>query len=476
MRLPSRATVPLLTAALLPAGFGNARATEWHVRAETRLTADRWQGTVPEPVDRLDVRPRLYLGAWDLEGDGAETQRFSFVADLEIAADFGPTDLERRATQDRRALFDLYQAHFRWRERLPAGVTTDLRVGRHLLVDALAPVGLDALDGATFRLGFPFVTVEGSGGLAVRREWNGLGPDVFAPDGTALPTEPAYVVGAAVESANLEVLQTRFAWRRQFEATDAVQREELGGAVELMPIPELSLATGTRYDLMYRWTSELFAEASYGDADLWRMELAWRWERPTFGADSIWNAFSVEPWHDFTVRGRLTPGLWHFVADAGARRFDAGPADAQVPGAEAVGAVVPEDARTTGLDRHPIAWDGGARVTRWLDELGELHVGVEGRVGFGYGGQRHYGDVFTQIPLTPTAGLAPLFLTGRLGAVQFDDAQQSNLKGVSGWAVLGTRWQVSETAHFEVLAEGHSSRFTPFRSRVFARATLEEWL
>jgi hypothetical protein len=69
-----------------------------------------------------------------------------------------------------------------------------------------------------------------------------------------------------------------------------------------------------------------------------------------------------------------------------------------------------------------------------------------------------------------------MFLTARLGAVDFEDAQRKSFSGLSGWGVLGSRWQVSESARFELVAEGHSSRFTPFRSRVFAQATLEDWL
>jgi len=453
-----------------------SQATAWNVRADTRMTADRWRGTLSEPVDRVDVRPRLFLGGWDFEGDGDKTQRFSLVADLELATDFGPTDTARRVSQPRRAMFELYQAELRWRERLSGHVTTDLKLGRQLLIDALTPGGWDALDGATLRLGLPYIVLEGTGGLAVRREWNALGPDVFAPDGAALPERPGYIVGAAAEVANIETVHARVGWRRQFEASDRVQREDVGGAITLGPWANASLESGARFDLIYHWLGEVYAQAGFGDADLWRLTAGWRYERPTFGADSIWNAFSVMPWQDLTLRGHVNPGLWRLNADAGARRFDAGPADAQAPGAELVGVVLPEDPATAGLNPHPIAWDGGARVTRWLDESGDLHVGAEARLGFGYGGRRHYGDVFGQVPVLGAGHFAPMFLTARLGAVDFEDAQRKSFSGLSGWGVLGSRWQVSESARFELVAEGHSSRFTPFRSRVFAQATLEDWL
>jgi hypothetical protein len=234
-------------------------------------------------------------------------------------------------------MFELYQAELRWRERLSGHVTTDLKLGRQLLIDALTPGGWDALDGATLRLGLPYIVLEGTGGLAVRREWNALGPDVFAPDGAALPERPGYIVGAAAEVANIETVHARVGWRRQFEASDRVQREDVGGAITLGPWANASLESGARFDLIYHWLGEVYAQAGFGDADLWRLTAGWRYERPTFGADSIWNAFSVMPWQDLTLRGHVNPGLWRLNADAGARRFDAGPADAQAPGAELVG-------------------------------------------------------------------------------------------------------------------------------------------
>jgi hypothetical protein len=224
-------------------------------------------------------------------------------------------------------------------------------------------------------------------------------------------------------------------WRRQFEASDRVQREDVGGAITLGPWANASLESGARFDLIYHWLGEVYAQAGFGDADLWRLTAGWRYERPTFGADSIWNAFSVMPWQDLTLRGHVNPGLWRLNADAGARRFDAGPADAQAPGAELVGVVLPEDPATAGLNPHPIAWDGGARVTRWLDESGDLHMGAEARLGFGYGGRRHYGDVFGQVPVLGAGHFAPMFLT----AAQKQSVADLVHRHLINWARLSQR-------------------------------------
>lgn len=121
--------------------------------------------------------------------------------------------------------------------------------------------------------------------------------------------------------------------------------------------------------------------------------------------------------------------------------------------------------------------DGGLRVERLVGEPeDQASVGTEGRLGMGYGGTRIYGDVFGQTPVSLGAGREPLRLNARLGAVHFDDEQQKNLDGVSGWAVLGTSWKPVESVRLELLGEGHSSRFTPFRGRLFAQVSLEEWL
>lgn len=440
-----------------------ACAADYFVGAETRLTADRWRGTRQAPVERLDVRPRLRLGVFDIEDDGAATDRYRFVADLEIGADFGRTDAERDASKQvlgetRRARFDLYFAYFEGHlvQTRTLGVT--LLAGRHLLFDA---VGLDAVDGVTVRVRLPFVQLEGTGGLAVRSGWSNVGPDIYSPDGTTLPDVPAYLVGAAAETDLGDLVVFRGAWRRQFEDSAHVSREEVGGGLEVTPLRGLSFSAGTRYDAIFERVSNVEAGAGYSFLEAWRAEVAWRREHPSFSADSIWNAFSIEPYHDVSARLRFDPGLWRLSADGGIRRFDGGEAHA------AAGSI--ETTRD--------AYDAGLRGERLLgDPADDMAVGAEGRAGLGYGGQRIYGDVFGRMPVALTPGVAPLRLGGRLGAVHFEDEQQAELSGVSGWAVATVGWRAAETVHLELLGEGHASRFTPFRGRLLAQVTLEEWL
>lgn len=468
-----RALLPLLL--LAPAA--PARAADYFVGAETRLTADRWRGTRPEPVERFDVRPRLRLGAFDLEGDGAETDRFRFVADLEVGADFGRTEAEREAARQvlgdtRRTELDLYFAYFDANWVTGRDFSLSTTVGRHLLVDA---VGLDAVDGATVRVRVPYVTFEGTGGLPVRRGWSSLGPDIHTPDGLPLGDmdDPAWLTGAALESAFADLVVLRGAWRRQFEDSEHVQREEAGGAVEVTPLRGLALQGTSRYDLIYKRLASVGAGAGWTFADPWRTEVAWQREHPTFGADSIWNAFSAEPYDDFTTRLRWEPELWRLAADGGMRQFYSGETEARQ-------ASIPEDRRDAApaVDAVSRAWDAGLRGERLLGDptARDTAVGAEGRLGAGYGGTRIYGDLFGRMPVALSPGVAPLQLSGRLGAVHFDDEQQAELSGVSGWAVVTTAWQAAESVRLELLGEGHASRFTPFRGRLFAQVTLEEWL
>jgi hypothetical protein len=442
---------------------GSAAAADYFVGADTRLTADRWRGTRQAPVERLDVRPRLRLGVFDLEDDGAETDRYRFVADLEVGADFGRTDAERDASKQvlgdtRRARFDLYFAYFEGHVVQTRALGVTVLAGRHLLSDA---VGLDAVDGATVQVRLPFVRFEGTGGWAVRSGWSNVGPDIYSPDGTTLPDVPAYLVGAAAETDLGDLVVFRGAWRRQFEDTAHVAREEVGGALEFTPLRGLSLSAGTRYDAIFQRMSNLEAGAGYSFLEIWRTEVAWRREHPSFSADSIWNAFSIEAYHDVSARLRVDPGLWRLSADGGVRRFDGGEAHAAA-----------ESIETT---RN--AYDAGLRGERLLGApTDDMAIGAEGRAGLGYGGQRIYGDVFGRMPVALKPGVAPLRLGGRLGAVHFDDEQQAELSGISGWAVATVGWRAAETVQLELLGEGHASRFTPFRGRLLAQVTLEEWL
>ncbi len=434
-------------AAGVPLGRAAAAPT-YFVGAESRLGLDRWRGATPDAVQRADVRQRLALGVFGLEGDDADRDvRVDFDADLEIGADLGPSPETQAALPvDRRARFDLHRAAF----DLAVGPFSAV-VGRHVLVDE---VGYDALDGVTARLAVgPSLGLEASGGLAVRRPWSGFGPDVYTPDGGDLPDRRGHVLGAAVFSRGFAPLQARASWRRLFD--DAVQREEAGLAAESRPADWLRLDAGLRYDTVWRRMSGLRADATVRASEAVSVAGGWQRDVPTFSADSIWNAFGAEPWDDVHASTWWADGPWRVLADGSVRFFDAG-----------------ED----GGGRR--AWEAGVRFERAFDAgPGTGTAGAEARLGTGYGGERHYGDVFAEVPVTPEPGAEPLRLRVRAGAVHLDDPSAAfDRDGVSGWLLVGARWPVTDTIALEAVAEEHASRVTPSRLRVMGRLVVEDWL
>lgn len=401
--------------ALAPATTPWPADARYFVRTDSELVTDRWRGARPDPVDRTDLRQRLQLGVFG--------ERWRLNVDLSVGSDLGPPLSTLDAMPDgRRVRLDARAVELNFTD---LGGALDLRLGRHVLYDGL---GFDALDGATARARLvPHVVLEGSAGLAVRRGWSDFGPDVYEPDGAPLTEDRGSLVGAAVETRDLGVVQGRASYRRLFD--DEVQRADAGLALTVGP-----LDAGVRYDTVFGLWSDLWAGA---DGELGPLRAGARWRRvtPTFSADSIWNAFGAEPYD--AVDGSLgwATGPWRLRADGGARLWHAD--------------------ETSG--------DGGARLTRLLDGDGQL--GAEARAGFGYGGTRHYGDAFARLPL-PTQ--APVFLRVRAGAVYVGDT--------SGWGLLALSWQPAEQVRLEAVSEAFGGPELPYRVRAMGRVVVEEWL
>jgi hypothetical protein len=456
-RMPRWRSVALLGAV---AGVGRAGAEPtYFVGAESRLALDRWRGTSADPVESTDLRERLTLGVFDLaEGEA----RLDFRGDLEIGADLGPSpEIQEVLPVDHRARFDLYVARFDF-ESGPVQILA----GRHTLVDE---IGYDALDGVTARVAAaPYVGVEASAGLGVRRPWSGFGPDVFTPDGGALPDRAGYVVGGAVYTRDLDLVQARAAYRRQFDA--AVQEEQAGVSVDVHPWAPLTLSGGLRWDALFARVSGLRADATVRLSEALSVRGGYAREVPTFSADSIWNAFGAEPWDDVHGGAWWASGPWRVAGDGSVRFFYAGPDDVQAPGATA-----PVQGSAPGTRA---AWEAGARVERAIDDAGD--AGVEARFGDGYGGQRHYGDVFAEVPWVFSPGRPPLQVRGRLGAVHFDDEASADpvlqRDGWSGWMLVSALWPATESLTLELAAEEYVSRETPSRFQILGRLVVGEWL
>lgn len=425
-------------------------APGYRVYSETLLLLDRWRGTEAVVVERTDVRQRLRLDAWGLVGeavvDGKDGgPRLDLVIDLEIGSDLGPSlDMLEAIPDGRRTVLDLYRAHL----QLRAWDALDARLGRLVLQDAL---GFDAVDGAAVELAVvPFVTARVHGGLGVRRAWSNFGPELYEPDDTLLRDEAGAVVGAGLASRGLDAWHVDLAWRRHFAGIDAdggLVRDELGAAVFGRPVEVLDLSAGAIGDLIFLRLSELRAGAGLRLGESGRVEGEWRRVHPSFAADSIWSWFVTEPSHAGRVAASWRPGLWFLGVDGELRRFDDG-AD---------------------------AWIGGARVDRGVGLFARpARVGVDARVGTGYGGERHHVDVYGRIPVPVGVANEPVDLRFRLGAAYFDVTDRDDYDGWAGWAVLAGEWQATPRMRLDGTLEGHAHRAEDFRLRAMARLVVED--
>ncbi len=404
------------------------------VGAESVLIADRWRGARRTPIDRSEVRQRLWLDVFSGPGRGAKV---SFVSDLEVGSDLGLTTAELEAQPDgRRTRLDLHRAVLRVEG---AWNVLDLQLGRHQLLD---PLGFDALDGLSLRLAAPHLAVDASAGLAARRGWSEFGPDIYSPDGTELPEEAGFIVGGGLSTQNLNWLTARASWRRHFD--DVLQREEAGLVAELRPWSDLRLDTGGVYDALFQRFAETWAGLGWAGERL-QLHGEWRRTTPRFSGDSIWNAFGPLAANAASGRLQLRLGRWTVRSDGGLRLFD----DAEA------------------------AWDAGFRLARDFERRGErANAGLEARYGDGYGGARGYSDVFGRVPLWPAGPRPPIWLRARLGVLLREDPR---LTDTSGWALAALAWRSTERLRLEGSVEGFAGGETPYRFRVMARMRVEDW-
>ncbi|MGK0358532.1 MAG: hypothetical protein ACI9U2_000821 [Bradymonadia bacterium] len=428
----------------------NAR---WHLSAQTTFDSTRWQG-VQTPLERTDVQQRLRLSGWPMRQDNGRP-RLSVQLDLTVGSDLGPEpDAFESMPDGRRVALDLMQANLKLHD---LGGRVDVLFGRTWFLDAL---GADALDGVVVqgRLA-PHFLMEVGTGLAVRRAWSLFGPDLFSPDGTRLPDTRGQVIRARLATHGLSWLDASAGLTRQFD--DAVQVHRAAGALRIGP-QRLHLDTLGRYDLIQRRVSRLRAAAGHRSRHL-SARAGWRRSRPSYSADSIWNAF-VPVAHDAwfaDAQGRL--GAWTLAADGAVHLYPPGDATAQTPGLPIP--VAAPDAETEA------AFDVGARVERTLS-WGSL--GATARRADGFGGARTYGDVFTRLPMPTIMGRVPGELRARVGGVRYVPTIGA-VPVTSGWALLAGSWRPEETMRLDAVAEWHASNQVASRLRIMGRLTLEDW-
>jgi len=360
--------------------------------------------------------------------------------DTEVGSDLGPTPNELAAAGRERVLLDLYGAELVGRV---GGLTA--RLGRHVLMDVL---GFDALDGLSLQAdAFSWLRIDAMAGAASRRGWSGFGPDEYALDGVEAPESSATIVGVGVRATPMNWVSMATSWRRRTGVE--IEQDTLGGSGHLSLLGGLELDGGGRLDLVHqRWVEHwLELRNRYRSFDT-----VARWQRvtPLFSADSIWWAFGPEAHQIYHGGVGVQLMDWRLQAGGEVRRFEDG-------------ADVIDWAQTLDL-----------RVSRTLSPRG-AHLGLHGRWGGGFGGKRHYADLFGRVPWSVRSGSLPVWFRWRLGAVFFEDSDRDAGDGLSGWALLAARWAASAGISLETLIEGHINGHDPYRLRVMTQLTAESW-
>lgn len=447
-------------AALLGLGVASAAPdvshAQYRVRSQTVLVLDRWRGTRVVTVERTDIRQRLQLDGWRLGAGPAGDDppgglRLDARVDLEIGSDVGPpVALIDEIPDTRRTALDLYAAEIRLRD---AWSVLDAALGRQVMLDAL---GLTVVDGASVELrAVPYAELSAYAGLAARRGWSGFGPDLYGQADTALPEARGYVVGAGARTRELDRVSADLSWRRRFDTYTV--RDEVGAAAHARPIDAAELSGVVVGDLAVSRLTEARLGGAWRPTASTRVGAEWSRVHPAFSLDTIWNAFITEPSQGLRLDGLLERGPWRYLLDAEVRLFDAGPADAAEP---------------RGPDQALIA---GARIDRAVDFGGlSSRLGVEGRIGTGYGGARHHLDAFGRFPIRLLAPRPPVWLRVRLGGAYVDVPARNAFDGFAGWAVLAAEWQAAPGVRIDGAFEAHSHAADPFRMQAMTRLTLEE--
>lgn len=446
-------------------GFGGAEAAPWQtppwptdpawrIESWSGFDATQWQvgGTV---LERADVRQRLRLTGWPLRrSDGRP--RLEVALDLSVGTDLGPEPDAFAAQPDaRRTLLELYAAHVTLRD---LGDRVDLTLGRRWFLDALGSEGLDGLT-ITGRLA-PWFRLELAAGLAARRQWSTFGPDLFTPDGTRLSTGRGHVVRAQLATFGLGWLSASAGISRQFDA--AVQTERVATEWRFGR-DALHLSSALRYDLIHREAMRIEAALGHASARS-RARIGWRRHRPSFSADSIWNAFVPIAHHAGFVEGDRRWGAWRLALDASARLYPGGDGRAQAPGL-----MVPVEVSAPGSEG---AWEAGGQLSRTRD--GHT-LGTSLRHADGYGGLRQCADLFADVGMPTILGRREGRIQARFGGVRHQPRDAEARPIGSLWGLLGGTWLPEEGMRIDATAEWYGSDTLASRVRFMGRLTLEDW-
>jgi hypothetical protein len=509
-----RAPVAALLCVAVAAGVlsrpGPAHAYDFWVNAQTIGQAYQQRAGDGSLLDRRRLTQYVRLGIFGLldktagiplrRGSPDDSPSIGFVGSFRFDSDFGIDSNARILTPqlDQYYLaFSLLYAYFFGRNFLKGWL--EWEVGRQFIIDQL---DWYAFDGANVRFVLKplFVSVEGFAGVQVEDN-DALGTNVWMLDGTAVtPLDPfsqqhnavSPMAGFAVMAHGLRWLQTRFAYRRTWSATQnqdlyfdpafaraaigtlppgaslgsGVEEEKIAYSATIFPyFPKytIRLTGGFRYNLLLSQFDDIRASADFQLTPRHSIGGEYYRIRPDFIGDSIFNVFSTQATEDAHLRYsfKLTP-YWEIAARGTARFYEYlyPPASPMDP---------------AGRQVYEFGGSLGARYWNKLRYLRGEFNWVQG-----YGGRRGGIDVAGRYPFLNDR----IRVDGRLTWVTWEDdlrnpappeTQSFDAVGHSFGVQVGGTWIAYKGVLVHVLLEENINQIYASQFRIVAMLDLSLW-
>ena len=434
-----------LSAVVLLLAFGlagrPASATRFHVTATTvgeayqQVTSDRGL------LNRRRLTQTLGLGAHDLIGD--DSDRLALVTRLRLRSDFG------LAAGEADRIPGLYNhelafmlGYVEGRELIP---WTDFRAGRQLLVDPAS--GLLLLDGLQVDVRTPVYLGlravagrEARGGFMTASE---LVLDGVEDDGTTI------IAGGGVFLTGVPDVDARVDYQHWIgiDAGDT-EREVVAASLFWRIQPWLTIAGDARWDFFASVVDDATAELRVRPWEPLELQLDYARYVPVFRADSIWNVFATEGFHEVggRLRARVEPYLTAWFG-AGARLYG----------------VALKGGETDVVLRGGLVFAFGATRVR-CEYLQEGETGGTFRL-LDLGAGHTFGE---------DGGFAGI--DGRITVLDHDDQLRSERRAIGFGAELGGWYRVRDVATFHLTIEENESALQRHQVRVLLVADLSLWM
>ncbi len=478
-------TTHSVAVALVTAGFvvlPSAQAAEFIIESQTLGDAYQLVTSGNQLLNRWQMNQLLGLSIWESAEEG-QPQHWSFSSLFRFDLDLGLTDAEiAEVPSFDRSRPSIQYAYADGRALL--GGTTDVRIGRQLLADAMDYL---MFDGVKVGVKLPwYLGVEAHGGYEVKQGFWPLAANQLELDGTRViervedDDRPTAVVGAAIATRDLPFSNWRLGYRRRFShgtspragaaPSTAVDSEHVGLSFHQRIVKGLDTSGILSWNLFNGVFDRVQGTARWSPDAAHDLELQYVRLVPTFDADSIFNIFAAYPLNDGNLRWRFHPSDRDRVYLGGMMRLFGNENYA-------------DGFRSTPIDSVVEAW--GA-MGGWLHTFGPS--GRDGRVSLdvaledGYGGRRVLADAGGTWSIVPRAWEAE----GRLTVVDFEDSSNPDRKSLSVGYQLGARYlaagrhredgQSARRSAFAVIFEHNMNTLQTHQLRLYAMIDLNFWL